>query len=85
MNSNLRKTIKKKGYPKGRKAVEKLQKSPVLRKKTKKSRKMRENEFIEKHVTTCKPGKIKHPVSNRCVLINGAKGREALKLLGSRS
>jgi hypothetical protein len=67
--------------PKGRKAVEKLEKSPVLRKKTKKSRKIRENEFLEQYVNTCKPGKIKTLDTNICVPIDGPKGRKAVEKL----
>ena len=33
----------------------------------------------------CEKGKIRHPVSNRCVIITGVKGQEALKLLGKKT
>ena len=70
---------------KGREALKLLNKnsaSPVLKLKCKASPKKSKSKV---NLKECEKGKIKHPVSNRCVLINGAKGREALKLLGSRS
>ena len=70
---------------KGKEALKLLGKksaSPVLKLKGKASPKKSKSKV---NLKECEKGKIKHPVSNRCVLINGAKGREALKLLGSRS
>jgi hypothetical protein len=70
---------------KGREALKLLNKnsaSPVLKLKCKASPKKSKSKV---NLKECEKGKIRHPVSNRCVLINGAKGREALKLLGSRS